>query len=42
MEHILLLTSCDLPAGIGASLRTDEQTHTRTDGHTNFYAKIVQ
>ena len=32
MEQLLLLTSCDLPAGIGASLRTDNgQTHGWTD-----------
>ena len=30
-EQILLVTSCDSPAGIGASLRTDE----RTDGWTD-------
>ena len=28
MEQLLLVTSCDSPAGIGASLRT----HARTDG----------
>ena len=28
MEQLLLVTYCDSPAGIGASLRTDEQ---RTD-----------
>ena len=27
MEQLLLVTSCDLPAGIGASLWTDERTH---------------
>ena len=26
MEQLLLVTSCDSPAGIGASLRTDERT----------------
>ena len=31
MEQLLLVTSCDLPAGIGASLRTDG----RTDGWTD-------
>ena len=31
MEQLLLVTSCDSPAGIGASLRTDE----RTDGWTH-------
>ena len=35
MEQLLLVTSCDLPAGIGASLRTDEQTDKRTDGWTH-------
>ena len=29
MEQLLLVTSCDSPAGIGASLRTDNG---RTDG----------
>ena len=28
MEQLLLVTSCDSPAGIGASLRTDERTDT--------------
>ena len=32
MEQLLLVTSCDSPAGIGASLRTDERTDERTDG----------
>jgi hypothetical protein len=31
MEQFLLVTSCDSPAGIGASLRTDAQT----DGGTH-------
>ena len=31
MEQLLLVTSCDSPAGIGASLRT----HTRTNGWTD-------
>ena len=35
MEQLLLVTSCDLPAGIGASLRTDEPTHARMDGWTD-------
>ena len=30
MEQLLLVTSCGLPAGIGASLRTDTQTDGRT------------
>ena len=34
MEQLLLVTSCDSPAGIGASLRTDT-THTHTDGWTD-------
>ena len=33
MEQLLLVTSCDSPAGIGASLRTHAQ---RTDGHRLF------
>ena len=32
MEQLLLMTSCDSPAGIGASLRTDERTNERTNG----------
>jgi hypothetical protein len=35
MEQLLLVTSCDSPAGIGASLRTDERTHARTHGWTD-------
>ena len=36
MEQLLLVTSCDSPAGIGASLRTHEQrTDGRTDGWTH-------
>ena len=31
MEQLLLVTYCDSPAGIGASLRT----HRRTDGRTH-------
>ena len=31
MEQLLLVTSCDSPAGIGDSLRTDGQTEGRTD-----------
>ena len=31
MEQLLLVTSCDSPAGIGASLRTDGRTDGRTD-----------
>ena len=35
MEQLLLVISCDSPAGIGASLRTDGRTNERTDGWTN-------
>ena len=35
MEQLLLVTSCDSPAGIGASLRTDERTNAQTDGWTD-------
>ena len=35
MEQLLLVTSCDSPAGIGASLRTHERTDERTDGWTD-------
>ena len=35
MEQLLLVTSCDSPAGIGASLRTDGRTDERTDGWTH-------
>ena len=31
MEQLLLLTSCDAPAGIGASLQTDGRTDRWTD-----------
>ena len=36
MEQLLLVASCDSPAGIGASLRTDTRTHKgqHTDGWT--------
>ena len=37
-EQLLLVTSCDSPAGIGASLRTDGQ---RTDGQTDVEVEIV-
>ena len=30
MEQLLLVTSCDSPAGIGASIRTDERMNGRT------------
>ena len=34
MEQLLLVTSCDSPAGIGASIRTHERTtHGWTDRH---------
>ena len=35
MEQLLLVTSCDSPAGIGASLRTHGRTDGRTDGQTD-------
>ena len=35
MEHLLLVTSCYSPAGIGASLRTHVRTYGRTDGWTH-------
>ena len=35
MEQLLLVTSCDSPAGIGASLRTHGSTDGRTDGWTD-------
>ena len=41
MEQLLLMTSCDSPAGIGASLRTDAQTHKRTEGRTDMEVEIV-
>ena len=44
MEQLLLVTSCDSPAGIGASLRTNAQRTThgqRTDGRTDVTLQIV-
>ena len=45
MEQLLLVTFCDSPAGIGASLRTHgythERTHEPTEGQTDFYVEIV-
>ena len=35
MEQLLLVTSCDSPAGIGASLRTHERTDKQTNGWTD-------
>ena len=35
MEQLLLVPSCDSPAGIGASLRTDGRTDRRTNGQTD-------
>ena len=35
MEQFLLLTSYDSPAGIRASLLTDERTNEQTDGWTH-------
>ena len=45
MEQLLLLTSCDSPARIGASLQTDGQTdkrtNARTEGLTEMKVEIV-
>ena len=41
MEQLLLVTSCDSPAGIGASLRTHTQTNGRMDGQTDVTLEIV-
>ena len=41
MEQLLLVTSCDSPAGIGASLRTHELTDGRTNGHTDVTLETV-
>ena len=41
MEQLLLVTSCDSPAGIGASLRTHGITNGLTDGQTDVTLKIV-
>ena len=41
MEQLLLATSCDLPAGIGASLRTHTRTDGQTDGQTDVTLEIV-
>ena len=48
MEQLLLVTSCDSPAGIRASLRTDGRTDERTDtgqrtpdGQTDVTLEIV-
>ena len=41
MEQLLLVTSCDSPAGIGASLWTHEGTDKQINGQTDFYVKIV-
>ena len=38
MEQLLLVTSCDSPAGIGVSLRTH---YGRTDGYTDVMLQIV-
>ena len=35
MDQLLLVTSCDSPAGIGASLRTDKRTDGRMNGWTD-------
>ena len=41
MEQLLLVTSCDSPAGIGASLLTDARTDELTDGQTDVTLEIV-
>ena len=41
MEQLLLVTFCDLSAGIGASLLTDGQKHKRTEGQTDVKVEIV-
>ena len=39
MQQLLLVTSCDSPAGIRASLRTDGQTHARMHGRTDGWTR---
>ena len=41
MEQLLLVTSCDSPAGIGASLWTHARTDARTNGRTDVMLEIV-
>ena len=43
MEQLLLVTSCDSPAGIGASLRTRgrKDGHRTPDGRTDVMLEIV-
>ena len=41
MEQLLLVTSCDSPAGIGASLRTDGRTDAKREGRTDVTLEIV-
>ena len=41
LEQLLLVTSCDLPAGIGVSLQTHAQTHERMKGWTDVMVEIV-
>ena len=41
MDQLLLVTSFDSPAGIGASLRTDGRMDARTDGQTDVTLEIV-
>ena len=41
MEQLLLVTSCDSPVGIGASLWTHERTDGRMDGQTDVTLEIV-
>ena len=37
MEQLLLVTPCDSPAGIGASLRTHARTNGRMHGRTQTF-----
>ena len=41
MEQFLLVTSCDSPAEIGASLRTDGHTEGRMEESTDVTLEIV-
>ena len=41
MEQLLLVKSCDSPAGIGASLRTEGQMHIGTEGQRDVEVEIV-
>ena len=42
MEQILLVTSCDSPAGIGASLRMDGHTEGQTDVKVEIVIQIFK